>query len=105
MHAGVASDCPHRERLPYTGDGEIAMAAVMSSFAADGFYAKWIEDILGSQQPGTGYVPNGAPWEPMCGGGIPWGAAICVMPWEFYLRYGDRDLLERSFEGMKGYVG
>lgn len=105
MHAGVASDCPHRERLPYTGDGEIAMAAVMSSFAADGFYAKWIEDILGSQQPGSGYVPNGAPWEPMCGGGIPWGAAICVMPWEFYLRYGDRDLLERSFEGMKGYVG
>ena len=25
MHAGVASDCPHRERLPYTGDGEVAM--------------------------------------------------------------------------------
>lgn len=105
MHAGVASDCPHRERLPYTGDGEIAMGAVVASFSADGFYSKWIEDILGSQQPGTGYVPNGAPWEPMCGGGIPWGAAICVMPWEFYLRYGDRDLLERSFEGMKGYVG
>lgn len=104
MHSGIATDCPHRERLPYTGDGQIAMNAVMASFSADAFYAKWIGDILGSQNPFTGHVPNGAPWEPMCGGGIPWGAAICVMPWEFYLQYGDRLLLEKSYGGMKGYV-
>ncbi|MBR3440184.1 MAG: alpha-L-rhamnosidase N-terminal domain-containing protein [Bacteroidales bacterium] len=104
MHSAVASDCPHRERLPYTGDGEVAMAAVLSSFDAASFYNKWIGDVIGSQNPETGYVPNGAPWEPMCGGGPAWGAAICVMPWEFYLRYGDKSLLENSFEGMKGYV-
>ena len=104
MHSGIATDCPHRERLPYTGDGQIAMNAVMASFAADAFYAKWIGDILGSQNPTTGHVPNGAPWEPMCGGGIPWGAAVCVMPWEFYRQYGDYNLLETSYEGMKSYV-
>lgn len=104
MHSGVASDCPHRERLPYTGDAQVAMAAVMASFDADAFYNKWIGDILGAQNPETGYVPNGAPWEAMCGGGVPWGAAICVMPWEFYCRYGDKQLLQKSLEGMKGYV-
>ena len=104
MHSAVASDCPHRERLPYTGDGEVAMAAVLSSFDASSFYNKWIGDVLGSQHPETGYVPNGAPWEPMCGGGPAWGAAICVMPWEFYLRYGDKSVLEKSLEGMKGYL-
>lgn len=104
MHSAVASDCPHRERLPYTGDGEIAMAAVLTSFDAASFYNKWIGDVLGSQNPKSGHVPNGAPWEPMCGGGPAWGAAICVMPWEFYLRYGDKSLLERSFEGMKAYT-
>ncbi len=104
MHAGVASDCPHRERLPYTGDGQVAMAAVMDFFSADAFYNKWIQDILASQHPASGYVPNGAPWEPMCGGGVPWGAAICVMPWEFYLHTGDRKLLRDSLEGMKGYL-
>ena len=104
MHSAIASDCPHRERLPYTGDGEIAMAAVLTSFDAATFYNKWIGDVLGSQNPKTGHVPNGAPWEPMCGGGPAWGAAICVMPWEFYLRYGDRNLLENSFEGMKAYT-
>ena len=104
MHSGVASDCPHRERLPYTGDGEVAMPSVVSWFDAASFYNKWIGDIIGSQNPGTGYVPNGAPWEPMCGGGPGWGAAICVIPWEFYLRYGDLKVLEDSFEGMKGYL-
>ncbi len=104
MHSAVATDCPHRERLPYTGDGEVAMNAVISSFAADAFYNKWIGEVLGSQHPETGYVPNGAPWEPMCGGGVPWGAAICVMPWDFYLRYGDYDMLRKSVEGMKGYL-
>jgi alpha-L-rhamnosidase len=104
MHSAVASDCPHRERLPYTGDGEVAMAAVLSSFDASSFYNKWIDDVIGSQHPETGYVPNGAPWEPMCGGGPAWGAAICVMPWEFYLRYGDKSVLEKSLEPMKGYL-
>lgn len=104
MHSGVASDCPHRERLPYTGDGEVAQAAVQSYFDAASFYNKWIGEIVGSQNPETGHVPNTAPWEPMGGGGPAWGAAICVMPWEFYLRYGDSRILEQSLQGMKEYV-
>lgn len=104
MHSAVASDCPHRERLPYTGDGGVAIAAVLSYFDASSFYNKWIDDVIGSQNPETGYVPNGAPWEPMCGGGPAWGAAICIMPWELYLRNGDEELLEKSLEGMKGYL-
>jgi alpha-L-rhamnosidase len=25
MHGGIASDCPHRERSPYTGDGQVSL--------------------------------------------------------------------------------
>jgi alpha-L-rhamnosidase len=103
MHSGVASDCPHRERLAYTGDGQITMQTVLDNFDAAGFYNKWIVDIIGSQNPETGYVPNGAPWEPYCGGGPEWGAAICVMPWAFYNEYGDKDILAKSLNGMKEY--
>lgn len=104
MHAGVATDCPHRERLPYTGDGQIAMPMVLANFDVASFYNKWIGDVKASQNPETGYVPNGAPWEPCCGGGPAWGAAICVMPWEFYNRYGDRELLESCLQPMKDFV-
>lgn len=104
MHAGVASDCPHRERLPYTGDGEVAMPMVLANFDAASFYNKWIGDVKGSQNPESGYVPNGAPWEPCCGGGPAWGAAICVMPWEFYNHYGDKTLLESCLGPMKDFM-
>ncbi len=104
MHGGLASDCPHRERSGYTGDGQVACATVMHTFDARAFYYKWIHDIYGAQNPETGYVPNGAPWQPGCGGGVAWGAAICIMPWEFYLHYGAKDILEETFEAMKEYV-
>lgn len=104
MHTGVASDCPHRERSPYTGDGQVSCVTVMHNFDAAAFYRKWIRDILDSQNPESGYVPNSAPWQPSSGGGVPWGAAINIMPWEFYLHYGDRRMIEECYPGMKSHL-
>jgi len=104
MHGGIASDCPNRERSPYTGDGQVSCVTVMHNFDARVFYTKWIRDIIGAQNIETGYVPNGAPWQPGCGGGVAWGSAICIMPWEFYLQYGDTTMLKDNYEGMTGYV-
>ena len=104
MHGGIASDCPHRERSAYTGDGQVACVTVMHNFDAAAFYEKWIRDMRDAQNVVTGYVPNGAPWQPGCGGGVPWGAAINIMPWEFYVHYGDRKMLEDNYFAMKEYV-
>lgn len=104
MHGGIASDCPHRERSPYTGDGQVSCVTVLRNFDARSFYTKWIRDIFGAQNPDNGYVPNGAPWQPGCGGGVAWGAAMIIMPWEFYVQYGDLDMLRENYEGMKGYI-
>lgn len=103
MHGAIASDCPHRERSAYTGDGQIACVTVMHNFDATAFYNKWIRDIRGSQSI-SGYVPNGAPWQPGCGGGVAWGAAMEIMPWEFYTHYGDERMLEQNFEAMCKHV-
>ena len=54
MHGGIASDCPHRERAPYTGDGQVACVTVMHNFDAKNFYHKWMQDILGAQNVETG---------------------------------------------------
>ncbi|MBN1481419.1 hypothetical protein EH223_03540 [candidate division KSB1 bacterium] len=104
MHGGIASDCPHRERSAYTGDGQVACITVMHNYDAKSFYHKWIQDIYGAQNVETGYVPNGAPWQPGCGGGVAWGAAICIMPWEFYVHYGALDILQDNYEAMKDYI-
>lgn len=104
MHGGIASDCPHRERNAYTGDGQVVMSTVTHHFDVAAFYKKWIEDIVGAQDKTTGYVPNGAPWQPGCGGGVAWGAAIAIMPWEFYTVYGDTGILAYTYEGMNDYL-
>jgi len=104
MHAGVATDCPHREKGPYTGDGEVASVAVMHNFDVRAFYKKWLHDMSDCQDLITGYVPNGAPWHPGCGGGVPWGAAMCIIPWEYYVHYGDISILEENYLPMKEQV-
>ena len=104
MHGCIASDCPHRERLPYTGDGQIAAAMVMMNFDAAAFYWKWLRDMRDAQDPATGYVPNGAPWEPTCGGGVAWGAGMNTIAWEYYLQYGDRRMLELTYQPMRAQL-
>lgn len=101
LHGGIASDCPHRERAPYTGDGQVAINTVMANYDAAAFYRKWMRDMRDAQNRKTGYVPNGAPWQPGCGGGVAWGAAMNVMPWEYYRHYGDRAVLEENYPAMK----
>ncbi len=103
MHGSIASDCPHRERSAYTGDGQVACVTVMHNFLTQTFYNKWLRDIRGAQTA-DGYIPNGAPWQPGCGGGVGWGAAMEIMPWEFYCHYGDERVLEQNFDAMRRHV-
>ena len=103
MHGSIASDCPHRERCGYTGDAQIVCVTVMHNFDVRQFYNKWIRDIRGAQIS-NGYVPNAAPWQPGCGGGVGWGAAIEILPWEFYNHYGDVRVLEQNFDAMCRHI-
>lgn len=101
MHCGVASDCPHRERAPYTGDAQVACPTVLENFNSSAFYRKWVRDMRDTQNVDDGYLPNGAPWQPICGGGVGWGAAMNIMPWELYVHTGDVRVLSDNYFAMK----
>ena len=99
-HSSVFSDCPHRERSAYLGDGQVAAEMVMRTFDARAFYRKWFADMRLAQNPRTGFVPFGAPWQPGCGGGVPWSAAMILMPYDFYQCYGDSSVLRENYASM-----
>src|SRR5690606_13433941 len=103
LHGGVPSDCPHRERLGYTGDGHLTAEAAMFNFDMASFYTKWIGDISDSQNRQTGFVPHTAPFNGG-GGGVGWGSAYVIMPWLMYRIYGDKRLLSEHYEGMKKWI-
>jgi len=103
MHGGIPSDCPHRERRGYTGDGQIAAQAAIYTLDMASFYTKWLDDIADAQNQGTGYVPNTAPYQDG-GGGTAWGSAYVIIPWYMHLYYGDLNILQKHFEGMKKWL-
>ncbi|MCF7674446.1 MAG: glycoside hydrolase family 78 protein [Akkermansiaceae bacterium] len=107
--SGYMTDCPHRERMGYGGDGQTSIDTQIMNLDASAFYTKWAIDWLDEQDPVTGksvqYAPTGATPDgrpdPCCW--LLWGGMIDVLPWKTYLYYGDRRLLERAYEPMVRY--
>ena len=104
VHCCVPSDCPHRERLGYTGDGQLACDAAMTCFDAEDMYRKWMQDIADCQDIYGGHVQHTAPF--YCGGGGPggWGGAIVFVPYTFYKHYGDESVLKKYYPNMLKYL-
>jgi len=104
FHTSIPSDCPHRERLGYTGDGQVCAEIAMLSLDAHSAYRKWIQDILDCQNIENGHVQHTAPF--MGGGGGPggWGGAVVFVPYQFYKIYGEREILAKTWLPMRRWV-
>lgn len=103
MHAGILSDCPHRERLPYTGDGGVVMKSVYYNLSALDFYYKWFQDVLDSQYD-NGMIPNTAT-HLGGGGGYAWGNALCIVTKQLYALTGDKIVARRGYEAIQKWLG
>ncbi|GAA4088514.1 family 78 glycoside hydrolase catalytic domain [Mucilaginibacter panaciglaebae] len=103
LHGSLSSDCPHRERLGYTGDGQVAMESAVLTFNMPQFYRKWFNDMDDARNKKTGFVTHTAPFGGG-GGGPAWGSAYVIMPWLYFNYYGDTQLLKQHYDGMKQWV-
>lgn len=106
MHAnfkGIISSDPHRERLAYTGDGQVITESLLYSYDMTRFLSKFVDDISDASNKVTGYVPHTAPFGGG-GGGPAWGSAYVVIPWAHFRHYGDTTLLHEHYSGMKHWV-
>lgn len=101
----VPTDCPQRdERLGWTGDAQIFAKTASYNFDVLKFYTKWLHDLAAEQNPDGGVpivipnlIPDAVP-------GAAWGDAATVCPWQMYLTYGDRSILEQQIESMRQWV-
>lgn len=124
---GYVVDCPQRERMGYGGDAHATSETGMFNYQLGAFYTKWLEDwrdVQGTESMvgnmldtaharkamtsgrilNNGVIPHTAPtyWG---GGGPAWGGIVVTLPWFMYQHYGDKQVLERNFELMKGWLG
>ena len=103
---GYVVDCPTRERLGYGGDAGTSFETGMFNFSSGGLYNRWLANWRDSQEPATGSLPHTAPDFFNRGGGGPmWGGMVVTLPWQMYLQYGDKGVLETNYPMIQKWLG
>lgn len=102
----VPTDCPQRdERLGWTGDAQAFSRTAAFNMNVNNFFAKWLKDVAADQLP-NGSVPFVIPnvLGPNSGAATGWADVCTIIPWNMYLAYGDKKILEQQYPSMKAWV-
>lgn len=101
----IPTDCPQRdERLGWTGDAQVFSPTASYFCDTYAFYRKYLTDMSKEQKKRNGCVPNVIPAFGENETSSVWGDAACIIPWNLYLFYGDKSILEERYEDMKAWV-
>jgi len=103
----VPTDCPQRdERLGWTGDAQVFSRTAAFNMNVNNFFAKWLRDVEADQLP-NGSVPFVVPnvLGENAAGSTGWADVANIIPWNVYLAYGDKRVLEQQYNSMKNWVG
>lgn len=99
----IITDCPHREKNGWTGDGAVSSEQILINFAAQPLYSKWLGDMRTSQRP-SGSIPCVVPstgWGYNSMNGPDWSAGLTSIPWTIYKYNDDKRVLRLNYEAIK----
>jgi alpha-L-rhamnosidase len=102
----VPTDCPQRdERLGWTGDAQVFSRTAAYNMGVENFFTKWLKDVS-ADQLSSGSVPFVIPnvLGEGAAGSTGWADVATIIPWNLYLAYGDRRVLEEQYPSMKSWV-
>ncbi len=98
------TDCPHREKGGYNGDGQVIAETSIHDFHIVTLYTKWLNDMRDAQEE-NGRIPNTSPTlVGGMGGGVAWGSAYILIPWWMNHYYEDIRILKEHYPTMKKYL-
>ena len=106
----IPTDCPQRdERLGWTGDAQVFSRTASYNMNVHNFFTKWLKDVAADQYK-SGSIPfvipnvigKGSADEP--GASTGWADVCTIIPWNMYLAYGDKRILENQYSSMKAWV-
>lgn len=102
----IPTDCPQRdERLGWTGDAQVFIRTASYNYDVLKFFKKWLNDMKAEQYENGGvpdFIPYIHPAKPRIS--TAWADAIAICPWQCYLTYADKEILENLFEPVCKWV-
>ncbi|WP_239696896.1 family 78 glycoside hydrolase catalytic domain [Paenibacillus oryzisoli] len=106
----VFTDCPHREKLGWLEQVHLMGPSIMFNYDVEAMLKKVLQDISDAQLP-DGMVPTIAPEYVEFGDTLKifrdataWGGTYILTPWEVLQRYGNINLIQKHYQGMKRYL-
>lgn len=111
----IPTDCPQRnERMGWTGDAQAYTRTGIYNADTQNFYRQWMVALRADQGVGDDKeVPGGigstVPTynktdDPTFATGTTWSAAVCQVPWQMYIQYGDKQIIEENIETMMDWL-
>ena len=118
----VLTDCPDREKGPYTGDNLQNLDALLTDFDLSAYEPQLVRNIATAQRkPGDehpGLIANIAPEFHRVNGRlinwhgstiefldeVNWGGAVIRIPWRLYQVYGDTRTMTRYYSNMVAWL-
>lgn len=105
----IPTDCPQRdERWGWTGDAQIFARTAAYNMNVLPFFRKYAMDmrdarhdngIINVISPATG---KGQKMDDFPTNG--WGDAIIIIPWQMYMQYGDKQIIEENYDAMCAWI-
>ncbi len=108
----VPTDCHQRnERMGWMGDALVFCQMSIFNMDMAAFYTKWIQDIRDAQSDEGRYTDMSPTPYRIKGlfklvflGAPAWADCGIHLPWDVYLNYGDKRLIEQHFDSAKKYI-
>nr|WP_319511105.1 family 78 glycoside hydrolase catalytic domain [uncultured Draconibacterium sp.] len=107
----LPTDCPQRnERMGWTGDAQAYTRTGIYNSDTRNFYRQWMVALrddqgVGSDTEAPGGIGSTVPTYNTSDAtnfsdGTTWAAAVCMVPWQLYIQYGDKKVVEENMETM-----
>ena len=105
----IPTDCPTRERHGWTGDAQIFFETASYLFDYAAFSRKYLRDVYDWQKR-DGRLPQIAPYGGVdfymwtLNGSVGWSDIGVLLPYRFWKKHGDRQILTEYYDRMKKYA-
>lgn len=111
----IPTDCPQRnERMGWTGDAQAYTRTATYNSDVQNFFRQWMVTLRADQGVGSATeVPGGigstVPTYNLAddttfADGTTWAAAVCMVPWQLYIQYGNKQVIEENMEAMMDWL-
>ncbi|MFH0843302.1 MAG: family 78 glycoside hydrolase catalytic domain [Bacteroidota bacterium] len=111
----IPTDCPQRnERMGWTGDAQAYTRTGTYNSDSRSFFRQWMVALrndqgIGSETDAPGGIGSTVPTfntrdDTRFPDGTTWAAAVCMVPWQLYVQYGDTQIIKENMETMMRWL-